>query len=160
MKQLPSQEILKELFSYDQSTGKLTRNTTGKEQKSLYTNGYVRVWIKGYHFTAARVVWKHVNGSEPLEDIDHINGDRLDNRLINLRAVSRAENMRNAKRSAANTSGVTGVVFDKVNNKWMAQIMVDYKMIKIGRYDDINDAIKARIGAEEDHGFHPNHGRV
>lgn len=81
--------------------------------------------------------------------IDHINHNTLDNRKCNLREVTNAENLRNGKLRKTNKSGVVGVFFDKTRNKWIASITVDYKNIYLGRYDCIEDAIKARKEAEE-----------
>ena len=159
-KKLPSQERLKALFLYNKDTGSLKRIKCGSESLSLSTNGYIRVWIDTSHFSAARVIFKYVTGEEPYGDMDHIDGARTNNAWHNLRVVTRSENMQNAKRSALNTSGVTGVTFDKVNDKWQAQITVNYKNIKIGRFNSIDDAIAARRDAETKHGFHENHGRV
>lgn len=78
--------------------------------------------------------------------IDHINHNTLDNRKFNLRICTRIENNRNKKN---NTSGHVGVYWDKTKNKWTAQIMINYKTIFIGRYEDINDAIQARKEAEK-----------
>lgn len=77
--------------------------------------------------------------------IDHINHNTLDNRKENLRICTIIENNRNKKN---NESGHVGVHWDKTKNRWTAQIMINYKSIFLGRYKDINDAIKARKQAE------------
>lgn len=81
--------------------------------------------------------------------IDHINHNTLDNRKCNLREATNAENLRNGKLRRTNKSGVVGVSFDKQRNKWAASITVDSEDIYLGRYDCIEDAIKARKEAEE-----------
>lgn len=90
------------------------------------------------------------------QHIDHINGDRLDNRIENLREVDRAENMKNMRMPADNTSGFVGVT--RHYEKWKAQITVNGKHIYLGRFDHKKDAIAARIAANRKFGFHENHG--
>ena len=80
---------------------------------------------------------------------DHINGNRLDNRMENLRLVNRAQNNMNKGLRSDNTSGHTGVSWDKLKGKWVVQIQVDGKNKHIGRYASKKDAINARIKAEE-----------
>lgn len=83
--------------------------------------------------------------------IDHKYGEesRHDNRKLNLRVATRLENNRNHKICSTNTSGVTGVCWDKSRNKWFAQITVNNKNIHLGRFDNFEDAVKARKEAEE-----------
>lgn len=82
------------------------------------------------------------------EYVDHINGNHLDNRQINLRICSNAANLRNGKKRINNTSGHIGVSWDRTRNKWSAKIKVMYKQKFLGRFKDINDAIRARKDAE------------
>jgi hypothetical protein len=79
---------------------------------------------------------------------DHINHNPLDNRKENLRKATRTDNNRNCSLSKNNTSGVTGVSWNKRNNNWRARIMVDKKSIEIGQFSNKSDAIKARLEAE------------
>lgn len=81
--------------------------------------------------------------------IDHINHDRLDNRKNNLRMVSYHQNAMNMKRKESNTSGVTGVSWDKEKRKWCATITYNYKTIFLGYYSDFNEAVEAREQAEQ-----------
>ena len=107
-----------------------------------------------------RILWETFNGPIPNGmDIDHINGDRLDNRPENLRIVSRKENMQNTKVYNTNTSGVTGVTWIKAKNRWRAYVMIDYKQTHLGHYTDWFDAVCARMSANNRYGFHENHGR-
>lgn len=80
---------------------------------------------------------------------DHINGNRLDNRMENLRLVNRAQNNMNKGLGSNNTSGHTGVAWDKSKRKWAAKIQIGGKTKYLGRYTDIENAIKARTEAEE-----------
>jgi hypothetical protein len=81
--------------------------------------------------------------------VDHINGDTLDNRRANLRAVTTKENARNIRGPRShNTSGALGVSYDKSRGKWMAFICQDKKLRNLGRFDNKDDAIAARLAAE------------
>ena len=91
--------------------------------------------------------------------VDHINHDRTDNRIENLRLVNANENGKNQKASVRNKSGVVGVSWKKSKNKWHSQIMVNGKQIHLGFFDNIDEAKKARIDAERKYGFHENHGK-
>lgn len=75
--------------------------------------------------------------------VDHINGNKLDNRKCNLRLCSNAENMRNRKAPVNNTSGFKGVTWSKIRNKWRSYIKVDYRFIDLGFFTDKNDAANA-----------------
>ena len=91
-----------------------------------------------------RIVMK----AKPGQFIDHINKDRADNRKCNLRCCRRAENDRNRGIYATNTSGVTGVYFDKQRNKWVASISYDKKRTLIGRFASKEEAVRARLEKE------------
>jgi len=81
--------------------------------------------------------------------VDHINGDRNDNRKVNLRLCNKSQNAMNHKLYNCNKSGVTGVYrSSKMPTKWEAQIKVNGKHIYLGSFEDINEAIKARTEAE------------
>jgi hypothetical protein len=83
--------------------------------------------------------------------IDHINGNTMDCRKMNLRSCTHGENLRNRKVKENNKSGVTGVFWNNYipTPKWMAYIKLNYKFINLGYYDDKEDAIKARKEAEQ-----------
>lgn len=118
----------------------------------------IQVRILGKSYYVHRIIYKIVTGDEPFL-IDHIDGDSLNNRIENLRSVDNRTNSKNSKRFKNNSSGHTGVSFSNRENKWEAYIWDDYAKIHLGRFSDINDAIKARKEAEIRLGFHENHGR-
>lgn len=89
-----------------------------------------------------------VMDAKPGQVIDHINKNRADNRKCNLRLCKRAENDRNRSTYSTNTSGVTGVYFDKQRNKWVASISYNKKRTLIGRFVSKEDAVRARIERE------------
>ena len=84
-------------------------------------------------------------------EVDHINRNRTDSRKSNLRVVSRLENMQNKSAYKNNTSGVTGVKWNKHRKKWQVQLTVNSKRMHIGLYEDLEDAKNARIEAEKIH---------
>jgi hypothetical protein len=122
--------------------------------------GYHWGAIKGIRCKAHQVVWALHNGEWALEQIDHVNGIRTDNRIENLRAVSHRENARNAKIYRSNKSGTPGVSWHKRDQIWIARINTTEGRLALGSYRDLADAVRARKSAEIAHGYHPNHGRA
>ena len=116
--------------------------------------------IDGRMYYVHRLVWEEANGPIPEGmTIDHINGDRFDNTLSNLRMVTQQENTKNSAKNKTNTSGVSGVSWCKRRSKWRAYVRVSYNQITLGTYVDWFDAVCARMSANNSHGFHANHGR-
>lgn len=170
---------LRELLDYDSDAGELlwrprpremftrdrlwmTWNTRYAGKRALNTidsHGYAHGRLLDKKHYAHRVILALTNGEWP-DEVDHINGDRTDNRLSNLRAVSHQRNMRNRKRATNNTSGVTGVYWSARERAWVAQIGVNGRMRSLGRFANKNDAAAARKSADALHGFHENHGRA
>lgn len=150
-----TQERLKEVLAYDPATGAfkwLKRrgcSAAGKEAGCVALNGYSVIRIDGVLYAAHRLAWFYANGTWPDGHVDHINRDKLDNRMPNLRVCNDLENGQNANLSKANKSGVTGVWFNSKIGKWHAQIMVNRKNLYLGRYQNKEEAIKARKSAEE-----------
>ena len=121
--------------------------------------GYKYGGILGVRFLAHRVAWALATGSWPPECMDHINGDRADNRLANLRCVSQGENLRNSSRPHTNTSGTVGVRWVARDKRWIATIGVKGRMVHLGSFLSIEAAIAARKDADQKYGFHQNHGK-
>ncbi len=122
------------------------------------TQGYTHIFFNSKMYKAHRLVFLYMTGNLPIDDIDHINHIKDDNRWVNLRDVTTLENCRNMSKSKFNTSGVNGVHFNKQTGKWVSRITVEGKRIPLGSYVDINDAADARKLAEVKYGFHVNHG--
>ena len=101
----------------------------------------------------ARVAWAIHHGRWPAGMVDHIDGDCTNDRISNLRDVSASENCRNQRISKRNTSGKVGVTFNKRAGKWRAWINIDGKAHALGYFNNIDDAVSARIEAENHHGF-------
>ena len=160
-----TQAELKELLNYDPDTGVFKWRVSPRMGISVGTNagclsswGYLIIRIKGKPYRAHRLAWLYVYGEWPEGELDHINHDRIHNRIENLRIVSRFENSRNQKMRTNNTSGVTGVYWNKVYQKWYAYIQLRGKLKYLGRSTDKQVTIEARKTAEKKYGFHPNHG--
>jgi hypothetical protein len=171
-KELPSPEELRNLLDYDPDTGKLTWrarpdarvqwNTrfAGKDAIAcLCATGYLVGTICKTRVYAHRIAFAIMVGRWP-EMIDHISGDRTDNRWANLREVSPKENAKNACRRSDNTSGVTGVCYDKKRRVWAASIFVERRRIDLGRWRSKRDAIEAREKACSFYGFSERHGNA
>lgn len=123
-------------------------------------NGYRVGRVHGVRYKAHRMAWLLVHGHWPTDCIDHINGDRSDNRIANLRDVPKAVNARNAKRRVNCTSGATGVHWNRARQKWRAIIHYDKRCIHLGLFDTIEEAVSARRAANDDYGFGKHHGRA
>ncbi len=157
-----TQEDLKDILSYDSITGVFRRKLPTQriaigEVVGGLNNGYLIISINGENYKAHRLAWLYVYGEMP-KQLDHINGDKIDNRILNLRDVEHSENMKNRKKPITNTSGTIGVYWDKKNCRWYAMIMVDGKNKFLGRFTDYSEAVNARKNAEVLYGFHKNHG--
>lgn len=120
--------------------------------------GYIKIAVFEQKIQAHRAIWAIVHGVWPIM-IDHINHNGMDNRLSNLRDVGDPENSKNKEMLSRNTSGVTGVNWDRLTSKWRAKISVNNKHIHLGLFVDIEDAALARKQAELKYGFHSNHGK-
>lgn len=154
-------DLAKTIWGYDPDSGILTwKGRDGAPAGSRNGSGYIVVLHQGRAYRAHRIAWMIGNGVLPVAEIDHINGDRTDNRLVNLRDVSRAENARNARMPRTNTSGRVGVYFDKRDKNWLAAIKVSGRIKSLGSFATFLEACACREAAEREHGFHANHGRI
>lgn len=152
-------------LSYDEVTGELTwLKDRGRMAKAGYKagttsqNGYIRVWFKGRSYPAHKIAWL-LHNKEWCEYLDHIDGNRSNNKISNLRRSDPVSNAKNRKRPSNNTSGCTGV-YSYPNGKWQARIHDSGKSIILGMFDDFESAKEARKAAEARHGYSKNHDRV
>jgi hypothetical protein len=158
------QKELKELLNYNATTGKFVwkvrkgTRAQGSEAGWIRSSGYGCIKISGKRYMTHRLVWLWVHGHFPSGLIDHINHNKTDNRLSNLRVVTHKEKQRNRPLQKNNTSGTVGVYLHVDKSKWCSQIKNDGKLTNLGRFKNKCDAIKARKDAEIELGFHPNHG--
>ncbi len=117
-------------------------------------NGYIQVVVCGLHLTAHRLAWFITHGEWPI-GVDHINGDRTDNRLCNLRAATQAQNTQNIREPKShNTSGYLGVSWDKARGKFTAGISINGKRRGLGRFDKAEDAHAAYLAAKRKYHSH------
>jgi hypothetical protein len=130
----------------------------GVEALTAPDGGYLSGNCLGRKMLAHRAAWAVYYGAWPEHTIDHINGIRDDNRIVNLRDVTRSQNQRNLRRDRRNTSGTTGVCFDAHNGFWVARISVDGGRVFLGAFSDLSDAVAARKAAEVRVGYARSHG--
>jgi hypothetical protein len=154
---------LKELFDY--ADGKLfwkvdrrANKVKGAEAGRIASSGYRQITINGVLYRTHRLIWLFHHGFLP-DFIDHINGNKLDNRIENLRPASKTENNRNAKLRQDSKSQVKGVSWSKEVKKWRVQVWACGKQRDFGCYEDIEFAELVAIEARNKyHGEFANHG--
>ena len=153
-------DLFSSFFSYDKEAGELKRKVkvnqygVGSLVGSKHICGaknsqktYYRFKFRGCFYYVHRVLWVLVTNEQP-EEIDHIDGDGLNNKWGNLRSISHSVNGKNQKKHKNNTSGNSGVTFRKDSNKWRARIMVNDKSISLGTFASKEDAVTARQEGE------------
>jgi hypothetical protein len=134
---------LRELVFYDPETGNFTwrvKRSRGVKAGAIAgtrnrSHGYVMICLENHRYRAHRLAWFYVHGEWPDGDIDHIDGDRTNNRIGNLRPCCDRLNAGNARRYANNSSGYKGVSWHKGNRAWCAQIRIDGRLKHLGQYD-------------------------
>lgn len=148
------QTTLKTLLDYDPQTGVFRRKTKwgrkniGDEPGCLSPQGYWQIGLLGKTYPAHRLAWLYHYGVWPENDIDHINRNRADNRIENLRAVTRSVNLHNSAPSRRNSSGVLGVTSSRsAAHPWEARIKIEYKSVYLGSYATKEEAAAAQEGA-------------
>lgn len=164
---LPSIDLsaaeLRQIYEYRAEEGGLVRTSGAAASTivgSLRYDGYLTTRAGRKALYVHRVIWQIHHGEIPQGlRIDHINGNRTDNRIENLRTVSITDNNRNAKLQHLNRSGIHGVYFLKKSSSFRVTIGVDGKCLTLGHFKCFLDAAAARKSAELRYGFHPNHGR-
>jgi hypothetical protein len=121
--------------------------------------GYIRMSVQDAHYRAHRLAWAYVHDEWPKE-IDHINHDRSDNRISNLRPVTRSQNNTNRRMMPDHKSGTYGVYWVTRSRRWFASIGAGDNRVILGRFKEKADAVAARRKEEARLGFHENHGRA
>jgi hypothetical protein len=141
---------LREVLDYNAETGVFlwkvatsSRNAVGSPAGAINNVGYRVICVDGKNYLAHRLAWLYVHGVWPEHEIDHINRDRADNRLINLRQATKSQNMVNGNTRSDNKSGYKGVTWHKGSQKWRAVVQKDGKQYQIGMFTDIEEAAKA-----------------
>ena len=151
---------LRELLHYDPATGIFIRAKAiakfgaGETAGALTKLGHIRICVDGRSYYAHRLAWLYAHGSWPSENIDHINGNPSDNRLINLRDVSQEMNNQNQRRAHSdNPNKVQGVTFVKAKGRFRASITVNYKARFLGYFDTPEEAHERYLAEKRIH--HP-----
>jgi hypothetical protein len=155
-----SADFVREILSYDPETGEFrwkwrddirkcdNARLVGKVAGSLDSHGYIVIGINLQIYQAHRLAWLHIHGVWPVNQIDHINNDKADNRITNLREATSQENQRNVGLQKNSSTGIAGVSWNKRDQKYQARITVDRKFISLGYFDTLEKAAKARAEAE------------
>lgn len=139
---------LRAQYAYDPETGVFTSRKTGRTTGSVNDRGYVRIRIGRRLCKAHRMAWLYMTGEWPPEQIDHINGDRADNRWANLRAVDGYTNMQNQRRAQRhNKVGLLGVQKTR-NGKFKARINVRWRRFELGTFETAEEAHAAYMAAK------------
>lgn len=163
-----TQEYLKSCLHYDEETGVFTwlkrplehfKNAHGCNAwnarypgaiaGSTESNNYLTIGINGKSYMAHRLAWLYVHGVPPKDQIDHINGDRSDNRIANLREANNFENRRNSKVRKDSKSGFKGVFWRAKKQKWMACIGYNYSQVHLGYFETAEEAHAAYCAASK-----------
>lgn len=155
-----SAQQVRELFEYSPETGALTWRVTPRRSKlkpgdkagCVAPDGYIVVGINSGHYKAHRLAWLHTHGEWPAHHLDHINGDRTDNRLCNLRAACGSMNAHNVHgASKRSKSGLLGV--RKYGKKWRSAIMIDGRVQHLGTFETPEKAHETYLEMKRRHHF-------
>ena len=139
-------DIIKEMeekYDIDTETGIVTRKRTGKIMGGKDKNGYITFRFNYVLYRVHRIILTKYLGREIKEYCDHINHNKSDNRISNLRELNHQENLQHQQLSPRNTSGYKGVNWYKHRKKWRAEITLNKKTLHLGYFDTKEDAYDA-----------------
>jgi len=151
-----TQKKLKQILRYDKNTGIFTNrifrcsqalkgNRAGHQQK----DGYNRIRLNNKLYKSSRLAYLYVKGYFPEGDVDNRDQNKYNDKWSNLRETSRICNVRNSGNRVDNKSGVKGVIWKELNQKWEAYVTVNQKRHYLGIYKDFANAVCARLAAEQ-----------
>ena len=147
---------LREVLHYDENTGVFVRRT--KNQPKIGTipknpnHAYLNIGIDYKVYKAHRLAWLYVHGEWPKHQIDHINGDKLDNRIANLRVATTSQNKQNMRKARSDSkSGLIGASWHTKSNKWRAAIQIDGKKKHLGYFDTPEEAHQVFMEHKREH---------
>lgn len=146
-------------FNSDRGCNIFNTSHSGTVAGTTGNHGYRQVNLFGKIYLVHRVIMLMKNSEMPEHDVDHINGNRVDNRLCNLRLATRRENLKNRMLSTKNSSGINGVSWDKRYKNWTARIRIEGKYLYIGNFENKEDAALARYIFDMICYYDPSHGR-
>lgn len=145
---------LRSILHYDPLTGVFTHRKSaggrlaGSVAGSVDVDGYIKIGVLKHRYRAHRLAWLYTNGTWPKNQIDHINRNRSDNRICNLRDVTHQQNVQNAGNFCNNTSGRKGVYWNKRDSCWSARFLLGDKYLSLGCFKTFDEAVAARAAAE------------
>ena len=155
-------ERLIEIRSYNPETGIFSHRVPNRNVKvgdpagAIDSDGYINMSVDGTYYRAHRLAWLYVHGCWPAEQIDHINGCRADNRIVNLREATNTENGQNRAVSKNNKAKRPGVTWNTTRSKWQAEICANKQRRYLGSFDCPDKASAAYAKAKSElHGFQP-----
>ena len=146
------------IWKIDRTGGTKSGSVAGGERPGPTGKMYRLIRFEGRKYMAHRLIWVYFHGEDPGPQMDHADGNSLNNRIENLRPSTALLNARNKRMLRNNTTGVCGVWMSKTG-KFMAAIMVDRNRIHLGCFETLEDAAAARKAAEFEYGFDENHGK-
>mgnify|MGYP000887792581 CR=1 FL=1 len=142
------------LMHYDQETGLFTRVVSVRGQRpsvgSVRPDGYLSICVDHRCYLAHRLAWLYVHGVFPENQLDHFNGDKLDNRITNLRSVTNKQNLENSKLYSNNKTSARGVRLDPRTGRFVVRVRHFGEDIHIGVRDTVDQASEmARTARDE-----------
>ena len=148
---LPDVDYLRHRYNYDPITGYLTHRfragnrIAGSIVGGDNGQGYLTGSINGVLYRVHRLIWKHYYGQDPAGyQIDHINRDRSDNRISNLRLATHGQNKRNSRANRNIASGHKYIYYIKGSQKYRVMFYVNRKNLSVGTYTNLQEAIHVR----------------
>lgn len=159
-----NQSVINEAVEYEPDTGIFrwasprSKIQVGAVAGFKRADGYIHIKINGRCYLGHVLAWVCIHGVMPSGEIDHINHNRSDNRIINLRDVTPSENAKNRKKYKNNSTGRAGVFLRKDSGKYTANINANGKLKHLGTFKTKVEAVIAREAAEKMYGYHENHG--
>lgn len=162
----PDLKFLFEYLRYNETKGEFTWIKRPNKNIHLHTRagtknsaGYRVISLFGKRYLEHRLAWFYVHGEMPKHEIDHINQIRDDNRISNLRQVTRSENQRNKTRKDSRVDEI-GIWWCRRRKRYIAEITLNGKKVYQKSFTDIDEAISARKAKALELGFHENHGKT
>lgn len=135
------------LFAWRMKRGRMMVGSNAGHAKQ--SDGYIYIFLKRRLYLAHRLAWLHIHGAWPLAEIDHVNGNKSDNRLCNLRDVSRNVNAQNVRSALARKSpGLLGTSYNKARRKWVASVKMNGKNHHLGTFTTTDEAHAAYLSAK------------
>jgi len=150
-------ELLLTYLCYNPETGIFTWKIrasnnvfSNQEAGNISSQGYIIITINKINYRAHRLAWFYINKEWPKGILDHIDRNKQNNAITNLRLATHSVNRLNSKINSNNTSTISGVHYDQRNQLWIAKITIRKKMYYLGSFNIKEDAITARKNAEKD----------